>query len=624
MISFFNSKLTSVADIFNKWPIASACVLAFAFIIMRLCIPMEPLFLFLFIVSCLLILLNTAKKISNFLMAFIFCAMVVGVFTASYSVEKTELITERYRNEYVHIRGEIISIPTESNCIFIKTEEIHSKYGEDRQKFNVYAAVDTNADLKYGDKIVLNCHLYEPESINSTLSYYYFSKGAPLIAENITFLDVNDGSSQFRFITNVRNYIIDLGDKYLSGDAKALFKALVAGDKSTFSKDLSLNLSKSGLSHIACVSGLHVSILGMAIYNLISRKRRGLSSVISTCAVFIFAFITGATPSTLRAAIMFTVFIVSRLVIRENHSFTALSLSAVILGVINPFVIFDWGFILSYLSVLGIEIFSVFFKKLFSFLPEFVSDSLSVTLGAQIMTLPAITNMFGYLPLYSIFANIIISLIFVYVLYICFLFIPLVSVPYVGKLAVVLCTGAMDIVAAIANFFADLPYSIINIDTFDIYEIITFYIIVLMFTFRKKLSVYFISTGFLICSILLSLSVFVSSPKVRQYTLADGSVFYMNEDCNVLEVKSNIMDSADAFISWGRRENIDYIVASGDVSNQESGLIEFKNHSDVLAIYIPDGLCDYTFESISHKIGVECRFYREETDELIRNIQQEM
>lgn len=579
---------------------------------------MEPLFVIVLIVALIFLILNLKKKIKTFITIFMLFSMFLGVFTASFTINKNDSIIDRFNYEKVRIKGEITSVPTNNNTFFLKVGSISSSKGTFKESFNIFVSEKVPFELKIGDRLDLNCTLYESELINAELSNFYLAKGTPLIAKDITIIEVD--ASKEGLVTKLRNYIINIGNKFFSKDVKAMFCALTAGDRTDFSESLNDNLRKSGLSHIACVSGLHVSILGMAIFNLLIKKNRALAASLSIFMVYIFALVTGATPSTMRAAIMFTCFIVAKITLFENHSFTALSVSAVMLIFFNPFVLFDWGFILSYLSVFGIEVFCSFIRKLLGFLPNVLRDSIAITISAQLMTLPAITNMFGYLPVYSIVANILISAVFVYVLYLCFVFVPIALIPGVNDFVAMFVKLSIELVLATAEFFAELPFSTTGIDKFDVYEIIFFYILVLMFIFRDKLSIYFMGTVILICSLVILITGQFTDDGMEKYALNDGSKLYLCEDYNVLEADGGIIETAEALKRWRSIDKIDYLVVRNMVENQENGLIELNNYGDVGVIYIPEEYKNTTFQNIAYKIGVKCEYYTEDCEEVVKKL----
>ena len=487
-MNVLNKYEVAVSKVLMSRPLAVFSIISFIFIILRLHFSVQPLLAVTLFAGLILICLNYKNLITKFILFFILSAFFVGIFSASNFVQKNEVLVNMLDGQHVRLYGSVSSVPKNgkySTSFYIDTDTVYYNKGVYKRPLKVRVVADDGIQCDFGDKITLNALLTANKSI-SDYDKSFLAKGAIFTAHDVVVL--NTAENKADFVATIRNYIFNISERIKLKEVRMLFKALVAGDKSDFSSELTDNLSKSGLSHIAAVSGLHVSILGLGIYNLLRRKNGKIALVVSLVAVFLFALITGASPSTMRATIMFVSFLLSKLTIYENDSFTSLSFSALVLAVLNPYVIYDWGFILSYLSVLGIQLFSYDFKNMLRFLPEFLSDSISVTLAAQIMTIPPLTVMFGYLPVYSILANIAVSSVFLYALYFCVAFVLLAKVPVINQIMMSLCSLFVYVVASVANVFASLPFATVRASAFSLHEIVCYYFVAFLMLCRNKLS----------------------------------------------------------------------------------------------------------------------------------------
>ena len=491
--SLFSDFAKAVSKQIAEKPFAVCSIMAFLLMILGLCRETESLFLLLVILICVLVLLNLFGKLRIFLVVMVSLFMAISFLRIGFFKAENESIYNLFHGEYARIEGFVASVPTENRgakAFFVDSESIIYRGGNYEKEMKLYVRLKTEQPIKYGDKVVFDTILEYSKAYNPYLKNYYFAKGARLVATETELLMYNSESQGM--VADIRNYVLNLGDKFFTGDVKALFKALTAGDRSQFSDELTSNLAVSGLSHIVCVSGLHVSIVGMCLYNMLKKKNRYIATGVSFGAVILFCLITGAAPSTVRAAIMFASFLISILVVRENDSFTALSFSAFVLAFLNPYVVFDYGFILSFLSVLGIEIFSYPIKRRLNFLPEFVASSVSVTVSAQLLTLPVCVNMFGYVSVYSVLANLIVSVFFLFALYSCFIFIFISPFWGLNRIVSGICSLFLELIAAVADLFAELPYSILYADKFNDLELVCYYTLILMYVFRRKLSTWFV------------------------------------------------------------------------------------------------------------------------------------
>ncbi len=611
--------LDFVAEPLKTRPLAAFSILVCIFVIVRLFVNVEPLLFMSLILGLGLVFLYYKKKLDAFIVMFIFLATVTGVLVSNSKITAWENLSVLLNEQNVRVEGHIASMPENNKNgtnFFFDCDRIYSHKGELDDNIKLFVECDGYyRDYRYGDRLVFNARLSSVEIVKARFGKHFLSKGAPLVASNVILLEQSEARGFKGVLASVRNYIGDKGDEFFRGDTREFFKALTIGDRSGFSDKLTSDLGLSGLSHVACVSGLHVSILGMAIYNMLKRKGRYVPAIVSVLFVYAFALITGATPSTLRAAMMFTSFILAESVLMDNDSFTSLAFSAAVLMLINPYVIFDWGFILSFLSVLGIQVFSFSFKKVLSFLPDELADSISVTLSAQIMTLPAIANMFGYVSVYSVLANVVVSMIFIYVLYACFAFVFVSFVPFVNWFVSVVCAFLLDCVLVTANLFADMKMSIVRIDNFDIPEIVVYYTLILMFVFRRELSEYFISAVALLCAALLLITAYFPIEICRKYSVAESSLIVEKNNDRYLLAKDSIDEIAAEYDKW-HVSYFDDVVVTEKLKRSELCTMEDK----VSLLHIPEEFNGEDFILTARAMGFDIVFYNIDADEYIKTV----
>ncbi|MCU0408101.1 MAG: ComEC family competence protein [Bacteroidales bacterium] len=203
-------------------------------------------------------------------------------------------------------------------------------------------------------------------------------------------------------------------ERGVSGERLAAVAAVTLGEKRMLGEDMKQDFIAAGVMHIMAVSGLHAVILSMLVMNILFFLRKKMNwarILISLAVLWIFSFMTGLTPSVLRATMMFTFYQAGNLLKRPVNPVNSVLASAFLLILINPGVIFDAGFLLSYSAVLFII---CFYNPLSALLnPEgFIARKCwqlaSVSLVAQAATVPLTIMMFNRFPLYFLFANIII------------------------------------------------------------------------------------------------------------------------------------------------------------------------------------------------------------------------
>ncbi|RXK48146.1 ComEC/Rec2 family competence protein [Aquirufa rosea] len=168
-----------------------------------------------------------------------------------------------------------------------------------------------------------------------------------------------------------------------------------------------------GAIHILSVSGMHVGILWMCIQFLLKfipfrgPTFRFLNFMIPLCIIWVYAGITGFSAPVLRASGMFTVLFFARNFRFNENSINLLSFTAFVLLVWNPLQLFDVGFQLSFLAVLGILLFntplqSIWTPKSKNFIISYLLESIwsitTVAISAQLLSFPWILFYFHQFP----------------------------------------------------------------------------------------------------------------------------------------------------------------------------------------------------------------------------------
>ena len=215
----------------------------------------------------------------------------------------------------------------------------------------------------------------------------------------------------------VRNHIIQkLKESPLTPNEIAIVQALILGQKKDINKQLYRDYSAAGAIHILAVSGLHVGIIYFILIALLKPlkylfKSELLISMIIVVSLWGFAFLTGLSPSVIRAVTMFSFFAFAKAINRETNSINTLFLSYFALLVINPLWIFYVGFQLSYLAVFFILWLLPLFNKIYypkNYFIKKIWGITTVTLAAQIGIIPLSLYYFHQFPGLFFITNLII------------------------------------------------------------------------------------------------------------------------------------------------------------------------------------------------------------------------
>ncbi len=214
-----------------------------------------------------------------------------------------------------------------------------------------------------------------------------------------------------------RNYIIKkLKKSPLTPDELSIIQALILGQRKDISKEMYSDYAAAGAIHILAVSGLHVGIVYYILLLLLSplkhiKKGSAIISVLIVISLWAFAFITGLSPSVVRAVTMFSFFAFATIINRETNSINTLFLSYFTLLLINPMWLFHVGFQLSYLAVFFILWILPTLNRMYyptNFFLKRIWGIITVTIAAQIGIIPLSLYYFHQFPGLFFLTNIII------------------------------------------------------------------------------------------------------------------------------------------------------------------------------------------------------------------------
>ena len=225
----------------------------------------------------------------------------------------------------------------------------------------------------------------------------------------------DNGFSIVKTALKVRNYVDSLYKRCcFMPQEQTVLSALMLGVRTDMSPEILHAYMSTGAMHILAVSGLHVGILylvlGWCLFFMRGRILSFLKTLIIVVCIWFYAFMTGFSPSIERAAIMFSILAIARQFSMTANIYNTLAATAFISLVINPMDVFDVGFQLSYLAIIGIVYFSDLCNRWWN--PQMLLLSkpwqmLTVSISAQILTLPLTMYYFGQIPIYFLLTNII-------------------------------------------------------------------------------------------------------------------------------------------------------------------------------------------------------------------------
>ena len=196
----------------------------------------------------------------------------------------------------------------------------------------------------------------------------------------------------------------------------AVANAMILGNRDLIDDDLQQVFTETGTVHILAVSGLHVGIVAMIFWMLFKYLPtenllvKCLKTVLLISAVCFYALLTGGSPAVLRAAVMFSFLLVGKLWFANANVFNILALSAIVLLLYNPYLLFQVGFQLSYLALISILFFQPRLSRLYepqNRITNTIWSLVTVSLAAQMLVFPISLYTFHQFPIYFLISGVV-------------------------------------------------------------------------------------------------------------------------------------------------------------------------------------------------------------------------
>lgn len=256
----------------------------------------------------------------------------------------------------------------------------------------------------------------------------------------------------------------------MSAEERAVVAAMTLGDKSGLTGELKETYSVTGASHVLALSGLHLGIIYFILTLLFSRRRvhaMGQAAVVVT--IWDYVFMVGLPASAVRAATMFSLCSLVSMLNRDRMSLNTISFAAVVMLAANPLYLWDVGFQMSFMAVIGILVFynpfyrclsgrRVWCVRMFRRLWALTSVSVAAQLGVA----PLIAYYFGRFSCYFILTNIIAVPLTTLIIYFTFIMFALTPLPvlqgWAGEVLLRLVSwlnGGLELVASLPGASID-------------------------------------------------------------------------------------------------------------------------------------------------------------------------
>lgn len=403
--------------------------------------------------------------------------------------QKEEAAQFTHLNEKGIFQVELTESPVEKANSYLCKVSV-SQFFEDEQwtdaKGNaiVYIQKDSlSSKLIFGDKLMIEAEFKKPPGAENPEGFNYakYLKRQGIAATSYLATGTwrktgyNTAFSVRRISDIVQSNLLEIyRDFKIDGDEFAVLAALTVGYTDALQPDLRASYSATGAMHILSVSGLHVGIVYVVIAFLLgfldkSTHKKIIKAILIVLFLWAYAFITGLSPSVIRSTLMFTFVAVGASLERKSQIYNTVFMSAFFMLLVNPNFLFDVGFQLSYAAVLSI----VFFQRPFAqLLPvqnkllRWFRDLLTVSVAAQLGTMPFTLYYFHQFPNYFLLTNIVAIPLSTIVIYLAMLLLAVSFVPYISVGVAFLLKWSLWLMNFLIVEIENLPHSL-SIIPFD-------------------------------------------------------------------------------------------------------------------------------------------------------------
>lgn len=282
-------------------------------------------------------------------------------------------------------------------------------------------------------------------------------------------------------------------NKSLADPQGDIMKSILFGNQGYLKDDMLNAFSKSGTAHIVAVSGLHIGMIVLILEKLLSFLALGKNKrmIIISAFIIVYGFIVGFPISIIRAGLMYLLFVLAYFIDRQYDSLNALMLIGFMSLLWNPFYLMTASFQLSFSATLSILLFYPLLETYLKKLPSSIRSLLSVTIAAQLGTMPITLYYFQQFSIIALLANLLIVPLLGVVLALGLLAISIsfISIP-LGDLVNQLTNLLLTYIYTVVKGTAGLPFSSITIENIHLGYILCYYIFLAVsyyLFFRKKL-----------------------------------------------------------------------------------------------------------------------------------------
>ncbi len=443
---------------------------------------------------------------------------------------------------------------------------------------DILITLPSDVSLSPGDRITLTAGISKPSEVRNSKLFDYKSYLADNEIYYVVYADENNidsvityeesGEKGFRFIINrFKEKCVSLYGDYLSSEALGIVHAITSGDDVYIDSSTYDSYRAGGIAHVLAISGLHVGfiVLFASLITSFLKKNGVLYTVINILLVWGYIVFSGMNVSAVRAGIFFSLFSIGKALKARTDTINLLFITALIMLIFRPLLLFSASFQLSFSAVLGIGLLApsmmLFAEKHLVFLPKNIVSSLATVISASIGVLIPLAYNFNSISPLSVIANIVIVPLFAYITVAGFLMMPAVLIGWspLCKVIGTLINGLVYIVRVIISLLEKTGLSSIAVTSPSLIFIAAFAVLILIISIEKPLWIKKKLIPIICCiAVMLADNVIPNLGINDIYTVSFIDVG--QAECSVIRTPDNKVIMIDAGTSYGTSGTADYTI----------------------------------------------------------------
>ncbi len=469
--------------------------------------------------------------------------ILIGYYYPTDSPKKTDQIP----SGKTYFLAEVIQKPKEKKKSFQSLLLIQSRSMINPEKvISYFSKTEFDSTINIGDQLIVRASPQKIKNMGNPFEFDYQKMMQGKGIEYSVYLSNADYRKTGINYNRFKNKAEQLREKLIAKLTSAIpekkersvISALTLGYRLELAPETIDYFTSTGAMHVLAVSGLHVGLIYYILSILFSWiRRRKYGNFLYPCILIIllwcYAAITGFSASVQRATVMFTFIIVGEVLRRPINIYNSLSASAFLLMLLNPEIIFEIGFQLSYIAVLGIVLIQPRISKLMPVKNRFLKflwDLFTVSIAAQLATFPLGILYFNQFPNLFWISNFVVIPGATLIIWLAFIFFLTSPFPVIAQLIANILSLTTYSMISILKFLSELPYALsegIQITVLQTYLIYFILISILAFALSKRKNWIFYG---LIVTLAIQLSTFWDKTRIMN----QKTVYVYNSSNNLI------------------------------------------------------------------------------------------